>query len=189
MAVAFDLDFQHAMEIFEGIRDFCRERDQWNLMALNFGFEELLNDLVISKKIDGIIGSFISDAWLRSLDNQDIAVVNVSKLSRIETVSTVGVDEREIGRTVASTLIDSGLNQFAYCGIAGCYFSQLREIGYKEFLAAHGYDYANLPNRDTAFLGERIETLTLPTGIFCANDFLARKLVLQCGQLQLECAG
>ena len=186
VAVAFDLDFQHATEIFEGIRDFCREGEQWNLMALNFGFEELLNDLVISKEIDGIIGSFISDAWIRTLENQDMAVVNVSKLSRIETVSTVGVDEREIGRIVANTLIDSGLNRFAYCGIPGCYFSQQRESGYKEFLAEHGYDYAILPNRDTAYLGERIETLTLPMGIFCANDFLARKLALLCGQLQLK---
>jgi len=97
VAVAFDLNFQSATEIFEGVSDYSREHQPMNLVPLNFGFEEVLVDLAGSRKIDGIIGSFVSDAWIRTINHAGLAIVNVSNLSRIQAAPTVSVDDEAIG--------------------------------------------------------------------------------------------
>ena len=41
VAIAFDLNFQHATEIFSGAADYVRTAGlDWRLLPLNFGFEE-----------------------------------------------------------------------------------------------------------------------------------------------------
>lgn len=180
IAVAFDLDFQHATEVFQGISDYCAQNAAWNLIPLNFGFEDLLGDLVASRKIDGIIGSFVSDAWIQSLDRQGLSIVNVSRISRIESVVTVGVDDRAIGQLAAGAFLESELTGFAYAGLPGYFYSQQRRAGYADTLKAQGFDFVAAPARRPSVWESWLKTLDLPTGIFCADDFLARNMVLAC---------
>ena len=62
IAVAFDMNFRHAAEIYSGVSDFARQQQlDWNLVPLQFGFETTLMSLTRSGQLVGAIGTFISD--------------------------------------------------------------------------------------------------------------------------------
>jgi len=189
IAVAFDLNFQNATEIFEGISAYCRENQPWNLIPLNFGFEELLVDLATSRKIDGMIGSFVSDAWIRALGGPGLVIVNVSNISRIEAVTTVSVDEEAIGAIAATAFIDANLGHYAFAGNPGYYFSQARENGYRTALDLSGCKCLTSPSRPGPAWERWLADLPLPVGIFCADDYTARRLALACRKYGINVPG
>ena len=75
VAIAFDLNFRHAAEIFSGVSDYVAEaRLDWQLMPLNFGFEVRLMELAKSGQLAGAIGTFVSacqppESWTPSMKN------------------------------------------------------------------------------------------------------------------------
>ena len=183
IAVAFDLELHQATEIFQGITDYSRYQPSWNMIPLSFRFEELLDELVASNEIDGVIGSFVSDTWLERLGNKTLPTVNISKLSRIESVTTVGVDDRQVGESAAEALTASGHDRYAFIGIGGSHFSRLRYEGFSDRLFKEGKACEASYSGQSAGLTEWLRILPTPIGIFCVNDYLARITVLRCRSL------
>ncbi len=183
IAVAFDLELHQATEIFQGITDYSRYQPAWNLIPLSFRFEELLSELMASNEIEGVIGSFVSDTWLGRLGNEILPMVNISNLSRIESVTTVGVDDRRVGRSAAEALKASGHDRYAFVGIGGSHFSQLREEGFRDRLSRQGQACESSYAGHWTGLTEWLRALPTPIGVYCVNDYLARRVVLSCRSL------
>lgn len=186
IAVAFDEDFRHSAEVYKGVSDYAQQHCDWNLIPLNYGFEHVLENLVKSSRIDGLIAGFISDAWLAHLPKTGVKMVNVSGLSEIVSIPTVTVDDEAIGHMAAAALLESDLKAYAFCGIAGRHDSRVRERAFREKVESLQASVAEAPRSGATNRKGWLEALPRPAGVFCANDHVARKLILECRALNLR---
>ncbi len=187
IAIAFDLNFRHAAEIFSGASDYISEAHlEWQLMPLNFGFEARLMELARSGQLAGALGTFVSDRWVEGLLATGLLAINMFNFSKITTIPTVSPNDFATGESAAQHLRTQGVQKFAFFGADGVYYTRLREAGFKTELAET--NYANLrPGPD---LGQQLDALKNSSelvGIFCSNDLCARELITLARQKDIHC--
>jgi LacI family transcriptional regulator len=215
VAIAFDLNFRHAAEIFSGVSDYVAEAHlDWQLMPLNFGFEARLMELARSGQLAGALGTFVSDGWLEGLTEAGVPAINMFNFSKIESVPNVGPDDFATGVAAAEHLRTQGAQTFAFFGADGVYYTRLREAGFKAGLArierapppdvasatslqecsdampiaSAGIDYLEI--RPGAKLIDQLDALKDSaelTGIFCSNDLCARELITLARHKGMRC--
>ena len=132
VAIAFDLNFRHAAEIFSGISDYVGEtRLNWRLVPLNFGFEGRLVELANSGQLTAAIGTFVSDRWLEQLLARGVIAVNMFNFSQINRIPNVAPDDIATGKRAASHLLAQKARRFAFLGADNIYHTRLRGTGFK----------------------------------------------------------
>jgi LacI family transcriptional regulator len=188
IAIAFDLNFRHAAEIFSGVSDYVNEaRLEWQLMPLNFGFEVRLMKLAKSGQLTGAIGTFVSDGWIAGLVEQGVTAVNMFNFSSINSIPNVGPDDEATGRSAAEHLIAQQAKCFAFFGADGVHYTRLREAGFRAGLP----DTTNIIKlRPGPLLADQIKALPRDgglRGVFCSNDLCAREFILEAQRQGLEC--
>lgn len=210
VAIAFDLNFRHAAEIFSGVSDYVAEaRLDWQLMPLNFGFEARLMELARSGQLAGALGTFVSDGWVEGLLETGVPAINMFNFSRIECVPNVGPDDFATGKAAAQHLHTQGAQRFAFFGADGVYYTRLREAGFRAGLVQHE-DAASAASlqiqrrcaampiaakgieilRPGAGLSAQLDALQGASeliGIFCSNDLCARELITLARQKGIHC--
>ena len=186
IAIAYDLNFRHAAEIFSGASEYiAREGLNWRLLALNFGFEAKLMDLAASGRLSGAIGTFVSDPWIGGLRAHRVAVVNLFNFSRIETAPTISLDDEAVGRAAAAHLLEQGAGSLAFISQDEAYFNQVRRESFARSCPAdrfHGI-HTMEPRRPQA---ERLRNLERPVGVLCSNDRIAQELCNEARLLGME---
>jgi len=136
VAIAFDLNFRHAAEIFSGASDYLAKAHlDWQLMPLNFGFETRLMELARSGQLTGALGTFVSDGWVEGLLETGVPAINMFNFSKIKVVPTVSPDDFATGEAAARHLRTQGAQRFAFFGADGVYYTRLREAGFRAGLA------------------------------------------------------
>ncbi|CAA6691210.1 MULTISPECIES: substrate-binding domain-containing protein [unclassified Lentimonas] len=187
VAIAFDLNFRHAAEIFSGVSDYVTEaRLDWQLMPLNFGFEVRLMELAKSGQLSGAIGTFVSDGWIAGLLEQGVAAINMFNFSEIHSIPNVGPDDFATGEAAAEHLIAQGAKRFAFFGADGVHYTRLREAGFKTGLQWR----TTIELRPGPCLDDQIKDLNTAEGllgIFCSNDLSAREFILAAQRQGLHC--
>jgi len=189
IAIAFDLNFRHAAEIFRGASDYIDANQlDWQLLPLNFGFESKLMQLARSGQLIGALGTFVSDRWVQGLLETGVAAINMFHFSNIESVPTVGPDDRAIGRAAAAHLQTQSAQTFAFMGANGIYSTRLLEAGFRDGLGTASC----IELRPGPSLDDQVDALSKRSeliGILCSSDSDARKLIqitkrksLQCGR-------
>lgn len=179
IAIAYDLSFRHAAEIFSGAADYIHSRGlDWQLLPLNFGFEAKLMELADSGRLSGAIGTFVSDAWIQGLHACQVAAVNLFDFSKITSVPTIRLDDEAIGQTAVRHLLEQGAQSLAFIGQDRAYFNQIRR---RSMIAAcppgHYLEIDPLAPR-------RLQALSLvgaraPIGVLCSSDRIARELCIE----------
>ena len=176
VAIAYDLSFRHAAEIFSGAADYIhREGLDWQLLPLNFGFEAKLMELAASGRLSGAIGTFVSDEWIRGLHTHQVAAVNLFNFSRIESVPTISLDDAAIGQKAAQHLLEQGATSLSFIGQDQAYFNRLRHRAFRDHCPPDRYlDIDPLaPRRAQA---EHLKKAQATVGVLCATDRIAREL-------------
>ena len=188
VAIAFDLNFRHAAEIFSGVSDYvAKARLDWRLVPLNFGFEVRLMELAKSGQLAGAIGTFVSDGWIARLTELGIPAVNMFNFSEIHSVPNIGPDDEAIGRAAAEHLIAQRAKRFAFFGADGVHYTRLRKKGFKACLPKSA-DCIDL--RPGPKMADQIEVLDRDgglLGVFCSNDLSAREFILEAQRQDLHC--
>lgn len=186
VAIAYDLSFRHAAEIFSGASDYIHSHGlNWQLLPLNFGFEAKLMELAASGRLSGAIGSFVSDEWLRGLHTQRVAAVNLFNFSQIESVPTISLDDAGIGQAAAQHLLEQGAKSLAFIGQDQAYFNQLRRRAFIASCAPEHYLDIN-PMAPRKIQAESLKNSLPPIGVLCANDRIARELCIEAKRLGLH---
>ncbi|MGF1449180.1 MAG: helix-turn-helix domain-containing protein [Opitutales bacterium] len=174
IAVTLDVDVRRNLEIFSGIEQAIREmRLNWRLAPLGPGFEQALLDLVRARAVDGVIGAFVSDAWSGELARSGVPAVNVSQISNVRAVPSVGVDFVTLGRRAGELLRATEPATCAFAGIRGQYASACLLEG----LRASGLAVERAPTGPAHLWMEWLQEAVRPVSLFCANDALAREWV------------
>ncbi|MFO8026075.1 MAG: helix-turn-helix domain-containing protein [Opitutales bacterium] len=186
VAVAYDLNFRHAAEIFSAVSDYVHQRGlNWQLLPLNFGFEAKLMELAASRRLTAAIGTFVSDAWLDGLRAHRVAAVNLFNFSKIGSVPTICLDDAALGHTAAKHLLEQGAKTLSFIGQNQAHFNQIRRCAFKESCPpGHYLDVDPMaPRRAQA---ERLKKAPAPTGVLCSNDRIARELCNEAKQLGIR---
>lgn len=186
VAIAYDLNFRHAAEIFSGVSHFIQKRGlNWQLLPLNFGFEAKLMELAASGRLSGAIGTFVSDEWIRGLHSHDVAAVNLFNFSKIESVPTICLDDEAIGRTAAEHLLEQGAKSLSFIAQDEAYFNQRRRIAFVETCPSDSYfRISPMASRRTQAGG--LKELPTPVGVLCSSDRIARELCNEASQLGMK---
>jgi LacI family transcriptional regulator len=186
IAVAFDLNQRQSSELFTGVSDYVRTHGlNWQLVPLGFGFESKLMELAQSGKLHGAIGTFVSDSWLATLIDLNIAVINVFNFSKIERSTSVAADDQAIGRAAAQHLIQQGARSFAFFGGDAIYSTRLRSHGFSHQLHSESILQLGSP-RQLQDLITADTRFAKPMGIFCASDKLARTFIQHAALIGLK---
>jgi LacI family transcriptional regulator len=189
VAIAFDLNFRHAAEIFSGASDYLTEAHlDWQFMPLNFGFETRLMELARSGQLAGTLGTFVSDGWVQGLLKTGVPAINMFNFSKIEVVPTVSPDDYTTGLAAAEHLLAQGAQSFAFLGSDGVYYTRLRAAGFKTGLARK--QIVPLQLQPGPRLAEQLAALKNHSeliGIFCSNDLAARELIILARQTGMQC--
>ena len=187
IAIAYDLNLRHASEIFSGASEYIAELQiDWQIMPLNFGFEARLVELAQSGQLTGVLGTFVSDQWVKGLLDLDVPAINMFNFSKIETIPNVGPDDFATGKAAATHLRTQAAETFAFFGADNVYYTRLREAGFKSGL--RGVNYIKLhPGPSLPDQLKAIKSHSSLIGVFCSNDLAARELITIAQQQDVKC--
>lgn len=179
VALLLDTDFAYGTRVLEGVLSFARRSLRWRVLPLHSTQEGLLAELARDRRIDGVIGSFVSDRWVQGLAaERPMPFVNVGSASEIRSVPSVVVDDRAVGRLAARHLRERGWTHLGALHDPASHASRLRLEGFRD--AAGGT--VSTPPRGTGYATDAtwddwVASLARPFAVFCASDFLARRFV------------
>lgn len=202
IALAFPLAVPHLALFMRGVTDYAREHGDWTFTAspsAGGGFPETL-DMSVRSLVgwpgDGVITVITTNAQAKVARTLHIPVVNLAGTMHDTGLPRVMVDHRAIGRMAAEHLLECGLRRFAYLGIQGVWYSQLRCQGFVEQIARAGGQCVvhEVPRRvdpeqpwhlGLQEIDQWLGTLRPPVGVLAVHDYRARLLSDECQRLGL----
>ncbi|WOO41145.1 helix-turn-helix domain-containing protein [Rubellicoccus peritrichatus] len=174
------------IEFASGMSEAILRHIKLDVVPVSGGPEAALKDIVTSGQFHGIIGSFVSDAWIRSLPSP-FPLLNIEVFSRLRGVASVGVDWAEAGRFAAKSFQTEGIEQLAFAGTRGQYASQALLEGYAIDQKSKESEVSIVPAMAAA-QKDWLKYLETPVGVLCSSPFTAVRLALMTKELGLAIA-
>ncbi|MDD2598409.1 MAG: helix-turn-helix domain-containing protein [Kiritimatiellae bacterium] len=138
IGVVLESDVEYGVAVFEGIRAALDKLPEWEVVPVTQAQQGLLSRLLEARRLDGIIAPVMSDRWVQSQGAPVAALVNISNISRVETLSSAVVDDRMAGVLVARHFAEMGLARAGVVFERAVHASVLRKEGFCASLAEHG---------------------------------------------------
>ncbi|MBQ2631120.1 MAG: DNA-binding transcriptional regulator [Kiritimatiellae bacterium] len=189
--------------ICEGIAEYLHGRPEWHLSM----FEDGLPDAATLRRFDGFLWCIADERTANALKSTAKPVVSLFDEEVCAGIACVGSDHEACGQLAARTFIAHQFRNFAFFGWKGLSFSCLRMQPYirtleEEHLECHVYlsnklsmsryvdrhvrrERLALPP-DAQAVGQWVERLPRPVGVFCANDLRAWQLAEICRTIGLK---
>ncbi len=164
--------------LLRGIADYARDRGPWAFYWEPGGLQEAWPKLR-SLEADGLI---LRDAeWDDDMLGHGIPAIVVGHFRRaIPGVANVITDSAAIGSMAADHLVGCGFRHFAFCGLPGVPWSDLRCDSFRRALAEKGHAVHLFPGeplpRRPGWVAERrrmadwLKSLPKPIGVLACND-------------------
>lgn len=190
-------------DLMSGVFRYAQAGRHWNIRLIQMP-DRVTSDVVRqfeADKVDGIIASELGVAGapvLLARSKIPLVVVGPREKAierRTRNIAFVRNDEREIGRHAARYLSGLGrFRSFGYVPARGSYFwSDEREIGYRDHLAEHGIRYRRFepvaPSgsaEDRSALECWLRELPKPTALMCAWDFRATQVMDALNNIKIQ---
>ncbi|MEI8234556.1 MAG: helix-turn-helix domain-containing protein [Verrucomicrobiota bacterium] len=180
VAAAFPSLTETELALLDGLRERLAGRAE--ILVLTGGYEGVLRQLAEMRELAGMVGDFVSDAWLKSLCAQGVKAVQLAHCSRMETVVNIAPDFAAMGRGAARALRANGARALAFIGAPGQYASRELGEGFAAGLAAEGRLISTVAT--LAQIREFLRPLPRPLGLLAASDRLARLAVQAARELR-----
>lgn len=187
VAVSLERQLRDATEIFNSFQSYAREHGlDWDVIPLNYEFESTLAQLANSGKLLAAIGSFISDLWLGGLIYDGLYAINLLPISQIRSVTSINIDQVDLGFQAARHLHQNGACKFAYFGSKRLYSNRLQFEGFASPRFVDGV--VHLPHlNDLNVQCQQLSVAARPLGILCESDRHARLAIHQLKQIGWQC--
>jgi LacI family transcriptional regulator len=135
----------------------------------------------------GAIALIESPKQAAAFHSLHIPCVSISSALAETDLPYVACDEKIIGSLAASHFLERQMRHFGFVGLSGRADSEARRVGFTDRLAVDGItkvSYHEVPEKfdPDSFkkLGEWIDSLTKPAGIFAMSDSLGRTVIDAC---------
>jgi len=139
-------------------------------------------------EIDGVI--MRDEQKLNEIRALDLPVIIASYMTEKPGLSCIQTDDIAIGTLAAEHLLECGFRHFAYCGLKGMYWSDMRCKGFRTAIEKAGYEVIQYKPprlkrdrtwpREQHYLAEWLKHLPHPAGILACNDERARDVIESC---------
>jgi LacI family transcriptional regulator len=173
MAAEHAADNSHGS--FRGVLDYKSQVEHWKLVGQVHSPVVAFEDVDFDS-VDGIIGFFREERWVRVVEQAGVPAVNFSNAMAELPLPRVGHDDRAIGRLGAEHLLERGFTHFGFLGSFERWYVQSRMAGFVEAIDEHTGRFCRvldtvqeLPTSRTMieqWLGE----LPKPCAVMAAND-------------------
>lgn len=174
VAFGFNGILQDDLEAYQGFMEVA-DRESWRVIPLYENFEGRLRTLVSAKAVDGVVGKFISAAWVNGLP-RNLPCVHLGA-SPLESIPSVVPDTVWLGRQAAEHLDACGCQAMIW--YAGYRMEGIRE-GMESVCPGRVAEARTLDS-----LRSFLEVRT-GAGIFCLTDYHARQAVTLCRQIGVQ---
>ena len=203
VAVVVEVGGTFLRSVCEGISRFARERGDWLLFPhKTTGNPTEIREWLRASRIDGIISAANSRELFLCLRATGIPLVNALSRDCGPGVSSVTTDSLAIGRLAAEFFLPAGFLNFAYCGYPGLTFSDLREQGFRDVLAAHGHSLYTISGAEPVagyeqidgtqsdvIIGEWLRRLPKPMALLAGNDVRGQQVIRLARDLAIDVPG
>jgi LacI family transcriptional regulator len=139
------------------------------------------------RECGGIIAAIESPAQARYFESLNVPMVSVSSALNDPNLPSVACDDRMIGSLAAGHFLERRMRNFGFVALSGRSDSELRLTGFSERLAVDGLTKVASFEASRSFdaagfakLGEWLDSLPKPVGIFAMDDSLGRFVVDAC---------
>ena len=182
----------HSRAFCEGAASYLRNRCGWSVRLV---MRDDVRSAATLRPYDGVIAREIRPREYKILEACGKPVVEAAvKGTGSACFAAVDCDERALATLAARHFLERGFSSFAFCGYGGVAFSDARERYFVQALKDAGQEalvFSEHGKRRSELLAEDVDPseeafsawiLSLPrgTGVFCANDILAHRLLSVC---------
>lgn len=170
-------------ELLSGISEYLKTHGPWQFyrnMPYLFGRVADPLEMVRRWKPDALIIRESSPHRYDELLKTRLPVIYSPATECSKRVTNIVVNDREVGRIAAEHLYQSGLRNFAYCGVRSFFWSRLRGDGFAQRIEELGGDFERLETEDGReffswdaqhnHFSSWLKELPKPVGIFCCTD-------------------
>jgi len=138
IGVVLDSDFEYGVAVYEGIRCAADKIPGWSLVPVPQSQQGLLTRLSENGRLDGVIAPVISDRWVEELKAKVPVVINISNISRIESIPSVVCDDFAAGELAGRHLEALGVQGAGVIYERSIYASLRRRDGFLSYMRANG---------------------------------------------------
>lgn len=202
IALLIESFFEYGRGMLRGIADYSRSRGGWSIHHQPWSMGDELPPGLRDWRPQGIIAQLESRRLLDRIRRLGVPVVDLFALHASAKIPTVVPDHAMVAQLAAEHLLDRGLTHFAFCGLAGVYFSQRRAMEFSSILADAGHTVdvyeGRAPRatptvltaiadsmRDTSGLAKWLQGLPKPVGIMVCDDIRAQQLINVCRECEI----
>ena len=187
ISLAMDYANPFVRDVAEGIARFAVQQGNWRFHAPHGAPEVSLADLK-SWKGDGVIGMLDQEA-VSGLRARGIAAVNIFGRFADLPLTSVVVDNHEIGRMAAEYFLDKGIRRFAITGRKVFGDATLKYEGFISTLARRGFPCLELKSRQAIqHIGSQLGQLDGEgvVGVLATEDPVGRMVIDACADAGLR---
>ena len=172
-----------------GVAQYAQQRS-WRMMLVRRRNEEAARE-VVKLRPQGII-TYIADRNLVQAANRLGVPLVDTAISEVDVTHSVSLDNQEVGRLAADSLMRLGLQHFGYCGVRGKRASQERRVYFTHHLKQAGYRLSSFSQRvaegesSMKPLIEWLKSLPKPVGLLAFDDKLGERVLAACRWAELS---
>jgi len=178
VALLVETSLASGRDILRGVARYMREHSRWGIFHEPRSLEDKAPSWLKNWKGNGIIARIQNKEMADAVRNCGIPVVDVLGTVAANGIPLVHVDDREVAHAGARHLLERGFRHFAYMGIKGENWSDLRRDYFQTYLAQAGHrcHLYELERKVTVWerqenrLSKWIGQLPKPLGIMVCSD-------------------
>lgn len=193
VAVAIEASNAYGRGLLAGIHEFVRDHDDWSVFMPEHGRGAPPLEALARWQGDGIIVRIETPEIAAVVRGLGVPVVDVSAARLLPEVPYVETDDAAIVALAVRHLADRDFRQFAYCGDPRFQWSDNRRDHFLAAVAGLGRPTAVFEPRgrpaaatdraaadDEEQLGDWLESLPKPVGLFASYDLRGRQVLAAC---------
>lgn len=163
-----------------GVARYAREK-AWRMMLVRRRGQEAARE-VVKLRPDGIIAYIADGALVEAARRLSVPLVDTA-ISEVDVPMSLSLDNCEVGRLAAESLVRLGLKHFAYCGVRGKRASEERRTHFGWHLQPWGHELISFSQgvaegeSQMKPLMKWLESLPKPVGVLTFDDKLAERVL------------
>jgi LacI family transcriptional regulator len=197
VALLIETSNHFARELLHGIRGYTREHEPWAIRLGEHKRGDAPPAWLKRWKGDGVIARLENARIARGIGATSVPIVNVSAARPVPGFPGVKTDDEAIARLAAEHFRARGFRSFAFSGVRGYRWSELRRDHFVRILAERGfacsvYEEPRVPRKGDPFhqdgraLARWLRRLAKPVGICACWDGCGAQILAQCRSLGIH---
>jgi LacI family transcriptional regulator len=183
--------------LLRGIASYVKLHGPWSLVHQERGLGDDVPDWLSGDAFDGVIARIDTRALLDQIVPLALPTVDLRGTYTVDGIPVIDTDERAVASAAAQHLLERRFANYAYCGIPGAIYSRRRLEHFEPLIESAGFclhvysagateteaETADVEAREMlteARLGDWLDALPKPVGLFVCNDIRGRQVLNAC---------